>query len=46
MCYCLLDTVVERFYAITAKRHFELTALQSLLEQYRDSGHNTTLSGR
>lgn len=44
--YCVLDKVVERFYAITAKRHFELTALQSLLERYRDSGHNTTLSGR
>ncbi len=31
--YCVLDAVVERFYAITAKRHFELVALNALLEQ-------------
>ncbi len=31
--YCVLDTVVERFFAITAKRHFELVALKALLEQ-------------
>jgi LysR family transcriptional activator of nhaA len=31
--YCVLDNVVERFYAITAKRHFELVALKTLLEQ-------------
>jgi len=31
--YCVLDGVVERFYAITAKRHFELVALKTLLEQ-------------
>ncbi|KAA1191858.1 LysR family transcriptional regulator [Pseudohalioglobus sediminis] len=31
--YCVLDNVVERFYAITAKRHFELAALQTLLER-------------
>jgi LysR family transcriptional activator of nhaA len=31
--YCVLEKVVERFYAITAKRHFELVALTSLLEQ-------------
>jgi LysR family transcriptional activator of nhaA len=31
--YCVLDAVVERFYAITAKRHFELVALKTLLEQ-------------
>lgn len=31
--YCMLDEVVERFYAITAKRHVELVALQTLLEQ-------------
>jgi LysR family transcriptional activator of nhaA len=29
--YCVLDEVVERFYAITAKRHFELVALKTLL---------------
>jgi LysR family transcriptional activator of nhaA len=29
----VLDAVVERFYAITAKRHFELVALKTLLEQ-------------
>ncbi|MCR9184243.1 MAG: LysR substrate-binding domain-containing protein [Halieaceae bacterium] len=31
--YCVLENVVERFYAITAKRHFELVALKTLLEQ-------------
>ena len=31
--YRVLDNVVERFYAITAKRHFELVALNTLLEQ-------------
>ena len=31
--YCVLDAVVERFYAITAKRHFELVALKTLMEQ-------------
>jgi LysR family transcriptional activator of nhaA len=31
--YCVLENVVERFYAITAKRHFELVALKALLEQ-------------
>ncbi len=31
--YCVLDAVVERFYAITARRHFELVALNALLEQ-------------
>ena len=31
--YCVLDKVVERFFAITAKRHFELVALKTLLEQ-------------
>ncbi|HAN28390.1 MAG TPA: LysR family transcriptional regulator, partial [Haliea salexigens] len=34
--YCVLDSVVERFYAITAKRHFELVSLNTLLEQYQD----------
>lgn len=31
--YRVLDNVVERFYAITAKRHFELVALNTLLEE-------------
>jgi LysR family transcriptional activator of nhaA len=35
--YCVLDNVVERFYAITAKRHFELVALKTLLEQSQAS---------
>jgi LysR family transcriptional activator of nhaA len=34
--YCVLDTVVERFFAITAKRHFELVALKALLEQSQE----------
>lgn len=29
--YCVLDNVVERFFAITAKRHFELAVLKMLL---------------
>ncbi len=36
-CYCVLDSVVERFYAITAKRHFELVALKTLLQQSQES---------
>lgn len=44
--YCVLEKVVERFYAITAKRHFELVALKGLLEQYQDSGQNKTSPGR
>jgi LysR family transcriptional regulator, transcriptional activator of nhaA len=36
--YCVLENVAERFYAITAKRHFELVVLQTLLEQAQDSG--------
>lgn len=36
--YAVLDNVVENFYAITAKRHFELPALKTLLERTkRDS---------
>jgi LysR family transcriptional activator of nhaA len=31
--YCVLEDVVERFYAITGKRHFELNALKMLLER-------------
>jgi LysR family transcriptional activator of nhaA len=31
--YCVLDNVVERFFAITAKRHFELPVLKTLLRQ-------------
>jgi LysR family transcriptional activator of nhaA len=33
--YWVLDTIVERFYAITAKRHFELVPLKTLLEKSR-----------
>jgi LysR family transcriptional activator of nhaA len=29
--YAVLDDVVENFYAITAKRHFELPALEALI---------------
>ena len=35
--YCVLPNVVERFYAITAKRHFELVALKTLLEKSQES---------
>lgn len=35
--YCVLDNVMERFYAITAKRHFELVALTKLLKQSQTS---------
>ncbi len=35
--YCVLDGVVERFSAITAKRHFEPVALKTLLEQAQQS---------
>lgn len=31
--YWVLDTIVERFYAITAKRHFDLVPLKTLLEK-------------
>jgi LysR family transcriptional activator of nhaA len=31
--YFVLENVAERFYAITAKRHFELVALKDLLEK-------------
>ena len=31
--YAVLENVVENFYAITAKRHFELPALKALLER-------------
>jgi hypothetical protein len=33
----VLDGVVERFYAITAKRHFELVPLKTLLEKSQAS---------
>ncbi|PLW70254.1 LysR family transcriptional regulator [Pseudohalioglobus lutimaris] len=39
--YCVLDDVVERFYAITAKRHFEMVALNTLLEQSQQSLQST-----
>ena len=32
MKYCILENVVERFYAITARRHFEPVALKTLLK--------------
>ena len=31
--YCTLEGVIENFYAITAKRHFELPILKMLLEE-------------
>lgn len=31
--YCVLNDVVERFYAITAKRHVEMVAWRTLLDQ-------------
>lgn len=34
--YHVLENVTERFYAITAKRHFELVALKTLLEASRE----------
>jgi LysR family transcriptional activator of nhaA len=33
--YFVLNSVAERFYAITSKRHFELVALKNLLEKSR-----------
>jgi len=35
--YCVLQNVAERFYAITAKRHFELVALKILLDKAQES---------
>jgi len=35
--YYVLKNVAERFYAITAKRHFELVALKNLLAKSRES---------
>ncbi len=35
--YFVLNNVAERFYAITAKRHFELVALKTLLERSQES---------
>ena len=35
--YYVLEDVVERFYAITAKRHFEMVALTTLLDKSRYS---------
>jgi LysR family transcriptional activator of nhaA len=35
--YFILENVAERFYAITAKRHFELLALKNLLEKSQES---------
>jgi len=39
--YCVLDDVVERFYAITAKRHIELVALKTLLQRSGLAGRST-----
>jgi LysR family transcriptional activator of nhaA len=39
--YCILEDVVERFYAITAKRHLELVALNTLLEKSQQSLKST-----
>jgi LysR family transcriptional activator of nhaA len=35
--YFVLENVAERFYVITAKRHFELLALKNLLEKSQES---------
>jgi len=35
--YYVLESVAERFYAITAKRHFELVALKNLLAKSQES---------
>lgn len=35
--YRVLENVVERFYAITARRHFELVALTTLLESSKQA---------
>ena len=35
--YYVLKNVTERFFAITAKRHFELVALRTLLEKSQES---------
>lgn len=35
--YFVLKDVAERFYAITAKRHFELVALKTLLDKHRQA---------
>jgi len=35
--YFVLNNVAERFYAITAKRHFELVALKNLLAKSQES---------
>jgi len=35
--YYVLENVAERFYAITAKRHFELVALKNLLAKSQES---------
>lgn len=38
--YAVLDNIVENFYAITAKRHFELHALTNLLARTEKSQSN------
>jgi LysR family transcriptional activator of nhaA len=40
--YCVLENVAERFYAITAKRHFELAALNILLENSQENAQFPT----
>ena len=43
--YYVLKNVKERFYAITAKRHFELVALRTLLEKSQESVMAASLRG-
>jgi LysR family transcriptional activator of nhaA len=43
--YFVLKNVAERFYAITAKRHFELLALKDLLEKSQESVMAANQSG-
>ena len=43
--YFVLKNVAERFYAITAKRHFELVALKTLLEKSQESVKTANQSG-
>lgn len=43
--YFVLKNMAERFYAITAKRHFELVALKNLLEKSQQSVATANLPG-
>jgi len=43
--YFVLENVAERFYAITAKRHFELVALKNLLAKSQESAMTANQPG-